>query len=126
MANTKSAKKRARQTIRRTARNFTVRSELKTAIRTAREAFQTKGGDVATSVKDAVSTLAKAANKGIVHPRNAARRISRLMSKAAKLQAGGSAITAPTKKAPTKKAAPKAAAPKAAAKKPAARPAAKK
>jgi len=116
MANTKSAKKRARQTIRRTARNFTVRSEVKTAVRNAREAIQEKSGELKTAVTNAVSTLAKAANKGILHPRAASRRISRLMAKASTLQknlASGTATapTGPAKKKPTaakKKAAPRA------------------
>jgi small subunit ribosomal protein S20 len=115
MANTKSAKKRARQTIRRTARNYTVRSEVKTAVRSAREAIQGKTTELGAALKDAVSTLAKAANKGVMHKRSAARRISRLMAKARTAAAGTTAAAA----APAAKKA-------AAKKKPAARASAKK
>ncbi len=82
MANTKSAKKRARQTIRRTARNFTVRSQLKTAVRTAREAFDSGLKDAADRLSLAVSSLAKAAKKGVIHKKTAARKASRLMKRA--------------------------------------------
>lgn len=103
MANTKSAKKRARQTIRRSTRNTMARSQVKTAIKTARNALETNAADYKDSVQAAVSRLQKAANKGIIHHRNAARKISRLMSKASTLKTlVSNAVVATKAKAKTK------------------------
>ncbi|MFL5345212.1 MAG: 30S ribosomal protein S20 [Hyalangium sp.] len=90
MANTKSAEKRNRQAQKRRARNTTVRTSVKGALKKAREAISNKdAAKTGDALKDAVRTLSKAASKGVLHPRNAARRISRLTkaaqaSKAAK------------------------------------------
>ncbi len=88
MANTKSAEKRNRQAQKRRARNTTVRTTVKGALKKAREAISTKdavkSGD---AVKDATRTLSKAASKGVIHPRNASRRIGRLAKAARALQA---------------------------------------
>ncbi|MDY7229954.1 30S ribosomal protein S20 [Hyalangium rubrum] len=79
MANTKSAEKRNRQAQKRRARNTTVRTTVKVAVKKAREALTTKdAGKTTDAVKEATRTLAKAASKGVIHPRNAARRIARL------------------------------------------------
>lgn len=79
MANTHSAEKRHRQSLKRNARNTAVKSEVKTAIKKAREAITS--GD-ATKAKDALkhatSLLNKAASKGVLHVRNAQRRVARL------------------------------------------------
>ena len=84
MANTKSAEKRNRQAQKRRARNTTVRTSVKGALKKAREAISTKdAGKTGDALKDAVRTLNKAASKGVIHPRNASRRIARL-TKAAK------------------------------------------
>ncbi len=82
MANTKSAKKRARQTPKRTARNATIKSRVKTAIRSAREAIEAGSKDFQKSLNDAISSIAKAGKTGTIHKRNAARKISRLMKRA--------------------------------------------
>ena len=79
MANTKSAEKRSRQNGVRRARNQSVRTQVKSAVKQARAAFATK--DVAASqqaLREAMKMLSTAASKGVLHPRNAARRISRL------------------------------------------------
>jgi small subunit ribosomal protein S20 len=79
LANTKSAEKRNRQAQKRRVRNAAVRTTVKHAVKKAREAFVTqdaaKTGD---ALKEATRVLAKAASKGVLHPRNAARRIARL------------------------------------------------
>ncbi len=85
MANTQSAKKRARQTLRRTARNESVRSAVKTAIRNAREALSSPNTDTQAAIRSAVSVIAKAGNKGVIHHRAVARKVSRLMAKAAQI-----------------------------------------
>lgn len=80
MANTKSAEKRIRSNERKRLRNKMYRSRVKTMIRKAEELiFAGKPSDEA--LRDAISTLDKAAVKGIIHKNNAARRKSRLMKK---------------------------------------------
>lgn len=85
MANTKSAEKRNRQAQKRRARNIAVRTSVKNAVKKARAAFQTKDANQASeALKGAVRTLGKAASKGVLHKRTAARRISRLAKAAHK------------------------------------------
>lgn len=82
MANIKSAIKSIRSDVRKTMRNKPVRSSLKTYVKSA--VANIGGGDQelsAESVRVAVSKLDKAAQKGIIHPNQAARRKSRLMAK---------------------------------------------
>lgn len=88
MANTKSALKMIRVAERRRARNAPVRSQVKTMVKRARTDID--GGrieEAQADVRSAVSALDKAANKGIIHKNNAARRKSRLMKKLAKATA---------------------------------------
>ena len=84
MANTRSAIKRVRSNQRKRVYNKVARTSVRTHLRAAREALVST--DAATANKaamQAVSTLDKAANKGVIHKRNAARRKSRLMKKLA-------------------------------------------
>ncbi|MCA3629069.1 MAG: 30S ribosomal protein S20 [Methylobacterium sp.] len=79
MANTKSAKKAARQALRRTEVNKSRRTRMRTAIRKAEEAITGADANVALKALEAAqSQLMKAAQKGIVHKNMAARKISRL------------------------------------------------
>ena len=78
MANIKSQIKRNRQNEKRRLRNRTNRGAARTAVKDARTALAGKT-DSQTSVMFAISMLDKAANKGAIHPRNAARRKGRLM-----------------------------------------------
>jgi small subunit ribosomal protein S20 len=79
MANTKSAEKAVRQTIRRTAVNKSRRSEMRTYVRKVEEAIAAKDRDAATAaLKEAEPRIARAAQKGIVHKNAASRKISRL------------------------------------------------
>ncbi len=87
MANKKSSKKRIRQTARKTKVNTMARSKVKTAVRKAREAIASKGSDLGTAVKDAVSALQKAGTRGTLHKRNVARKVSRLARQANKAAA---------------------------------------
>ena len=81
-ARTPSALKRARQSIRRRAVNRRTRSEAKTLVQDASDiALGRTDGDGPAAVAAAISALDKAAEKGILHPNNAARRKSRLMAK---------------------------------------------
>ena len=77
MANIKSQKKRIITNAKRTERNKAVKSELRSRVKTARE---TKGtADNAEALRLAVKRLDMAAAKRIIHPKQAARRKSRLM-----------------------------------------------
>lgn len=79
MANTRSAQKRNRQMIKRRARNTTVRSAVKTALKKAREALAAgDAGKAKEAVSAATRMLDRAASKGVLHARNASRRIGRL------------------------------------------------
>lgn len=82
-ARTPQALKRVRQAVRRHAVNRRARSEAKTLVQRASSiALGRADGDGAEAVTAAISALDKAAEKGILHPNNAARRKSRLMAKA--------------------------------------------
>ena len=78
----KSAKKRVRVTERRRLRNRSIRSQCKTNITKAeRLIFSGELEAARVAVVAAISSLDKAAEKGVIHPNNAARRKSRLMDK---------------------------------------------
>jgi small subunit ribosomal protein S20 len=82
LANVKSAIKSIRQDARKTLRNRPVRSSLKTYVKSAVGTIAL--GDEETSqevVRLAISKLDKAAQKGIIHKNQAARRKSRLAKK---------------------------------------------
>jgi len=85
LANIHSAIKRNRSSKRRAARNQVARSKARSAVKDARVAIAS-GEDVSKNVNAAASALDKAAEKGVIHKRNAARRKSRLMKAAAKAQ----------------------------------------
>lgn len=88
MANTKSAKKAARQALRRTEVNKSRRTRMRTAIRKAEEAITGANANVALeALVAAQSQLMKAAQKGIVHKNMAARKISRLSKRIKALEA---------------------------------------
>lgn len=87
MANIKSQVKRILTNKKATDRNRAVKSELKTAIRAAREA--TAAGDklaAAAAVSAANRKLDKAVSKGVIHKNQAANRKSSLAKKAAGLK----------------------------------------
>ena len=91
MPHTKSAQKQVRVAERKRLRNKSVRSLCKTNITKAEklifsgELESAQGAAVA-----AISSLDKAAEKGVIHPNNAARRKSRLMKKLNEVQAASS------------------------------------
>ena len=79
MANTRSAQKRNRQSVKRRARNLSVRNNVKSMVRKAREAII--AGDPAKAkeaLRVATRVLDRASTKGVLHAGNAARRIARL------------------------------------------------
>jgi small subunit ribosomal protein S20 len=80
MANHPSAAKRNRQRIKRTARNKTLRSALRTAVKKARAAVAAGDADVKTKIAEAVVSLARAASAGVIHRNAASRTTSRITS----------------------------------------------
>lgn len=87
MANTDSAKKRIRQTKKRTALNRQYRSSARTYIKKAQRLMAEGNFEEAeTAANEAYKTLDKAARKHVIHPRNAARRKGRLMASLAAAQ----------------------------------------
>ena len=79
MANHKSAKKRARQALKRRDRNRHDRSEMRSAIKNVRVAVEAGDAEGASNaLKLAESKLRRASSKGLVHWKTASRRISRL------------------------------------------------
>ncbi|HEX9890863.1 MAG TPA: 30S ribosomal protein S20 [Actinomycetota bacterium] len=81
MANIQSQIKRNRQNERRRERNLTVRTRLKTEAKKVREAGPE---DAQPQLKLTASLIDKAASKGVIHKRTAARRKSRLAKAAAR------------------------------------------
>jgi len=85
---TKLAKKQVRVVERRRLRNKSIRSQVKTKITKAeRLIFSSELESAQSAVVVAISSLDKAAEKGVIHPNNAARRKSRLMKKLNEAQA---------------------------------------
>jgi small subunit ribosomal protein S20 len=106
---TASARKQMRATVGRTLRNKSVRSAVKTRVVRVRRAIAEHGESVAELAVAAISSLDRAANKGILHANNAGRRKSRLM-KALNATEMAPAEAAPAKPAKTRAAAAKPAA----------------
>ena len=82
MPKSKSVQKQVRVTEKRRLRNKSIRSLCKTNITKAERLLFLGELELARSMTvDAISSLDKAAEKGVIHPNNAARRKSRLMKK---------------------------------------------
>lgn len=78
----KSAQKQVRVSSRRQMRNKSTRSALKTNITKAEKLiFSGEIAEAKKVVEESISSLDKAAGKGIIHSNNAARRKARLMKK---------------------------------------------
>jgi len=85
---TKSAKKRVRVSEKHRLRNRSMRSLCKTNITKAEKLILSGELEAAREAVDAaVSSLDRAAEKGILHPNNSARRKSRLLKKFNEAQA---------------------------------------
>lgn len=78
MPNIKSAMKRVKVTKTKRANNMAIKSELKTAVKKAKEAIGQGSENAAELLKDAVSLIDKASRKNILHKNTAARKKSRL------------------------------------------------
>jgi small subunit ribosomal protein S20 len=79
LANIKSQIKRNRQNDKRRLTNRVYRGEARIAVKEARAAIDNSAPETKVELKKAISALDKAAEKGVIHKNNAARRKSRLM-----------------------------------------------
>jgi small subunit ribosomal protein S20 len=82
MANTASARKRIRQTERRTARNQARKSRMRTFVKKVETAIAS--GDktkAAEALRAAQPEMQRAAGKGVIHGNTVARKISRLSAR---------------------------------------------
>ena len=79
MANIKSAKKRVLVNQKKAERNKSIKSGVKTSIRKVEAAVAAKDKEAAVAaLQNAISTIDKAATKGVYHKNTAARKVSRL------------------------------------------------
>ena len=79
MANIKSAKKRVLVNQKKADRNKSITSAVKTSIKKVEAAVVAKDKEAAVAaLANAISTIDKAATKGVYHKNNAARKVSRL------------------------------------------------
>ncbi len=82
MANTKSAKKAARQAERRTLVNKSRRSRMRSFVRKVEEAIAAGDKDAANlALREAQPQIMRSASKGIIHQNTASRKISRLSAR---------------------------------------------
>ena len=82
MANTTSAKKAARQSVTRAARNKGRKSRMRTYVRKVEEAIVAGDQAVAlTALRDAEPQLVRSANHGLIHKNTASRKVSRLAAR---------------------------------------------
>jgi small subunit ribosomal protein S20 len=89
VANIKSAEKRARQTVKRRARNVAGRSKLRTAIKGVVNAVEAGDKETAAAkLKAAGPIIDSAVNKGLIHRNKAARHKSALNARVKELSAG--------------------------------------
>ena len=87
LANIKSAIKRNKQNEKRRVRNRVFRGRARTFVKKAHLALAEQNlDDARQATLEAISVLDKAAEKGVLHKNNAARRKSRLMHRLAKLE----------------------------------------
>ena len=88
MANHKSAEKRARQNEIKRIRNKAVRTKVKNMVKTVRLSAENNSENIGAELDMAKSVIDKAAKKGVIHPRTAARKISRLSKQVNTVSAG--------------------------------------
>ena len=82
MANHPSALKRVKQSQARRLRNMSTKSRIKTTVKKFHQVLETGTLESARpAMIQAVAQIDRAASKGVVHPRTASRKISRLSKK---------------------------------------------
>ena len=89
MANTASARKRNRQTKRRTERNQARKSRMRTFVKKVEAAIASGNKDVAgEALRAAQPEMQRAASKGVAHRNTVARKLSRLFARIKALPVG--------------------------------------
>ena len=88
MANTKSAKKRVRQSEKRRLINVSRKTEIKTSIRKVIDSLNRKDPIEETKklLRNAEAKISRAKGKGVIHPNTAARKISRLAKRVVQVE----------------------------------------
>jgi small subunit ribosomal protein S20 len=82
LATHKSAEKRDRQNKKQRTRNIAAKSALKTKIKSVITGADSKNKETSiNALKAVIPALNKAASKGLIHKKNASRKISRLTKK---------------------------------------------
>ena len=82
MANIKSAKKRARQTPKRTAINRSRMTRIRSHVKAVEEAIASgKKSDATAALRAAQPEMMRGATKGVVHKRTVSRKLSRLSAR---------------------------------------------
>lgn len=85
-----SAIKRHRQSLKKRARNIETKSKLRSLIKRARQAIETKNQETAKTQLQAVNkALGKAVSKGVIKSNTASRWLSRLSRSASRLSVAG-------------------------------------
>jgi len=111
VANIKSQIKRNRQNDKRRLRNRVYRGTARIAVKNARTAIDSSAPESNVALLSAISALDKAAEQGVIHRNNAARRKSRLVKAFAKMEPAKveaePAMVEPVAEAEPKKAAPR-------------------
>jgi small subunit ribosomal protein S20 len=79
MAHSNSARKRIRQNEKHRIANRAVLGHFRNAIKEARDAIEQGTDNAAELVRNAESSLARAARKGVLKPKTASRRTARLV-----------------------------------------------
>lgn len=86
MANHPSAEKRNRQRVKRTLRNRSVKSAVRTHVKTVRDAVAKQDAKAAkAALEQAASEIDKAASKGVLPRKAASRKVARLAAQVHKL-----------------------------------------
>jgi len=85
LATHKSAEKRNRQSKKRRERNVSIKSKVKTSVKKVLAAVEKKDAEAKNILKSTISTITKAASKGVLHKNTASRKVSRLTKKINKL-----------------------------------------
>ncbi len=84
MANTSSAKKAARQNIKRRVKNLSRKTAIKTAVKKVLTALEAKNFNAEQAdllLRDVAAKLARAKSKHVIHANTASRKLSRLAKK---------------------------------------------
>ena len=91
MPNIASAKKRVRQTIKRTRRNQLVKAQIRYSVKKFGEALKSADQEnIKTALTNAIKVIDKAASKGVIHKNTAARKKSALYRRMAELNISAS------------------------------------